>query len=482
MADRRHRKTGKLPFSGFLCLLLLLCFVSVSLLNQSSSSSSSPTPPPNITSPAPLTTATATANCSSLIDRAGVGAVNQSHPPLLCCDRAHRRTDVCYMTGDIRTSAASRRTIFLHAAGTSTPKPEKIRPYPRKWEKDLMATVDELTLRPSPPAAAARCAVRHGAPAVVFSTGGYTGNVYHEFNDGLIPLYITAEMFAGEVVLVVAEYHDWWFEKYRRVLEKMSRYEVVNLKKDKRVHCFPEMIVGLRFHGELAVDSNLMRSGKGIRDFQSLLNRAFDNHQESPPPRPPSPPLQPLSAATAVHRSSTLAILARSRSRRFLNLREILRLSRRAGFEPQLLSPKRSTPLAEIRRFLAAADVMVAVHGAAVTHFMFMRPGTALIQVVPLGLDWPAETYYGEPARRMGLQYLAYNVTAAESSLSKAYRRGDPVLADTAAVTGKGWAETKRVYMDSQDIHLDLSRFGKVLHKVRATVVRSRASILLKKK
>ena len=35
-----------------------------------------------------------------------------------------------------------------------------------------------------------RCDIRHltGVPAVVFSMGGYTGNVYHEFSDGLIPL------------------------------------------------------------------------------------------------------------------------------------------------------------------------------------------------------------------------------------------------------------------------------------------------------
>ncbi|KAH0470432.1 hypothetical protein IEQ34_000155 [Dendrobium chrysotoxum] len=154
-----------------------------------------------------------------------------------------------------------RRSILLVGPSQVNKTEEKIRPYTRKWETEIMSTVDELSLRPSPASAAKRCDVRHVAPALVFSTGGYTGNVYHEFNDGLIPLYITAARFAGEVVLAVVEYHEWWFMKYRRILEKISKYEIVDLRRDKRVHCFGEMIVGLKIHGDLAIDSNLMHNG-----------------------------------------------------------------------------------------------------------------------------------------------------------------------------------------------------------------------------
>jgi hypothetical protein len=43
-----------------------------------------------------------------------------------------------------------------------------------------------------------------GVPAVV-TTGGYTGNVYHEFSGLLVVLFITSQWFAVEVVFVVRE-------------------------------------------------------------------------------------------------------------------------------------------------------------------------------------------------------------------------------------------------------------------------------------
>ena len=67
----------------------------------------------------------------------------------------------------------------------------------------------------------------------------------------MIPLYITAQRFAGEVVFVVLEYHYWWLGRYGAVLEQLTNYKVVDFRYDRRVHCFSEMIVGLRVHGEL---------------------------------------------------------------------------------------------------------------------------------------------------------------------------------------------------------------------------------------
>ncbi|XP_020585890.1 protein O-linked-mannose beta-1,4-N-acetylglucosaminyltransferase 2-like [Phalaenopsis equestris] len=382
--------------------------------------------------------------------------ISNSTTNLLCCDRSHFRTDVCYMLGDIRTGGGG-RSILLVSPSQNNKTEERIRPYTRKWEKGIMNTVGELALRPSLPAAAKICDVKHKAPAVVFSTAGYTGNVFHEFNDGLIPLYITAARFSGEVVLVVSEYHEWWFSKYEMILEKMSRYEIVDLRRDRRVHCFDEMIVGLKIHGDLAIDSNLMHEGKSIHDFQSLLTAALAPTAHKPSPEPP------LSAARF-----KLTIIVRHHSRRLLNLQSILHLLHHSGFQTTLLSPKRSTPLSDIHRSLTAADALLSVHGAALTHLLFMRPGSVLIQIIPLGLDWAAETYYGEPARRLGLRYLAYNVTAGESSLSKEYGKDDPVLVNPNFVTKKGWAETKRVYMDKQDVDLDLQRFGKVVRRAKA--------------
>nr|CAB3465353.1 unnamed protein product [Digitaria exilis] len=203
--------------------------------------------------------------CSAFIS----GEAGYGEEGVLCCDRSHYRSDVCYLRGDVRTDPSTSSVLLYNAPRGSTP--EKVRPYTRKFEDSIMSTIDEVSIVPVPGAYNAsgggalrrRCDVRHprGVPAVVFSTGGYTGNVYHEFSDGLIPLFVTAQRFAGEVVFVVLEYHYWWLGRYGAVLEGLTNYKVVDFRSDRRVHCFDEMIVGLRIHGELVVDPKLMPNG-----------------------------------------------------------------------------------------------------------------------------------------------------------------------------------------------------------------------------
>lgn len=109
-------------------------------------------------------------------------------------------------------------------------KVEKIKPYTRKWETAIMDTITELNLIKTSPTFSIhhRCDVRHSVPAVVFSTGGYTGNIFHEFNDGIIPLYLTSRRYKKQVVFVVVDYHNWWLTKYADVLSHLSDYPLVN--------------------------------------------------------------------------------------------------------------------------------------------------------------------------------------------------------------------------------------------------------------
>ncbi|XP_039128442.1 beta-1,2-xylosyltransferase XYXT1-like [Dioscorea cayenensis subsp. rotundata] len=403
--------------------------------------------------------------CSSLID----GSITDVNT-VLCCDRSHERTDVCYMRGKIRTDHNT-STILISGPGLdpeSSIRAEIIRPYTRKWEAGIMNTIDELTLRPAPSDSShTACDVVYAVPGVVFSTGGYTGNVYHEFNDGLIPLYITTERFKGEVVLVVLEYHSWWMTKYGSVVEKMSNYEIVDFRRDRRVHCFSELIVGLKIHGELTIDPHLMpKENKGINDFQALLNQGLT-------PSNPNHFMQPqvsLSLPLPQEQKPKLTIFIRNKSRVILNLKEVIRACQRVGFNVQILNPKRSTPLSEIYTALSSSQAMLAVHGAAMTHFLFMQSGSILIQIVPLGLDWPAEAYYGEPAKKLGLKYMEYKLTKHESSLSKEYDSHDPVLVNPLVITSKGWSETKKIYLEKQNVRLKIRRFSKVLARAHSHV------------
>ncbi|KAK1318813.1 hypothetical protein QJS10_CPB04g00337 [Acorus calamus] len=143
----------------------------------------------------------------------------------ICCDRTGFRSDVCYMRGDVRTDSAS-ASIVLHdpSMGNRSTQSDLIRPYTRKWETSVMSTIDELKLVSSGDSnRSRRCDVVHEVPAVVFSTGGYTGNVYHEFNDGIVPLFITSRQFNKKVVFVIVEYHSWWVTKYGDVVSRASR-------------------------------------------------------------------------------------------------------------------------------------------------------------------------------------------------------------------------------------------------------------------
>ncbi|XP_031472948.1 xylan glycosyltransferase MUCI21-like [Nymphaea colorata] len=395
-----------------------------------------------------------TSHCSSLID----GSEDSGETGFLCCDRSSYRSDVCYMKGDIRTSSSS-SAVHLYHSGSLNLKEEKIRPYTRKWERNITETIDEIKLKPVRTSLNRRhsCHVKHQSPAVLFSTGGYTGNVYHEFNDGLIPLFLTAERFEGNVVFVILEYHNWWMNKYGPIIQRLTKHEIVDFAKDKRTHCFGELIVGLRIHDELSVNPGLTKSGKNIHDFQAVLAQAF---------RPPqNEPRQTLSRPR-------LTILTRKGSRVLLNLKSVSRIANKAGFDVETLSPKRNSDMGQIYRVLHSSQVLIGVHGAALTHFLFMRPGSVFIQIVPLGLNWAADAYYGEPARKLGLDYVEYRVRIGESSLSREYNATDPVLVRPESVNSKGWWETKRVYMDRQNVQVDTKRFRDLLARVYKRVVR----------
>lgn len=426
----------------------------------------------------------------------------------ICCDRSAFRTDVCIMKGDVRTHSAS-SSIFLYSSKTTKNgglinyisgvveesskekedtelQHERIKPYTRKWETSVMDTIDELELirKNENMGIDHHCDVYHDVPAVFFSTGGYTGNVYHEFNDGILPLYITSQHFNKKVVFVILEYHNWWILKYGDILSHLSYYPAIDFNGDKRTHCFPEAIVGLRIHDELTVDPSQMKgNNKSIVDFRNLLDKAYRPRirgliqselreaQENLRKKLASPSLSSSSSSVPVEsetkaqvsKKPTLVLLSRNGSRAIINENSMVKIAEEIGFAVKVLRPERTTELAKIYRVLNSSHVMVGVHGAAMTHFLFMKPGCVFIQIIPLGTDWAAETYYGEPAKKLGLKYIGYRILARESSLYDKYDKNDPVLADPESVNKKGWEYTKKIYLEHQNVRLDLRRFQKRL-------------------
>ncbi|XXG55654.1 hypothetical protein AAC387_Pa03g3273 [Persea americana] len=320
-----------------------------------------------------------------------------------------------------------------------------------------MSRIKELSLLTvTAPNTTASCHIRHQAPAVVFSTGGYTGNIFHDINDGFLPLFITTRhLLAGhpnrDIVLVVADYHDWWLSKYTDLLRSLTRHPIINLDNDTSLHCFPSATIGLISHGFSTINPSLMPNSESLADFRAFVHSSYaESGLRLPPPASGRPRL------VLVAREGTVG-------RVFLNQEDVVRAAEAVGFEVAVFAPSSSTSVREAYRLINGSHAMVGVHGAALTHLYFLRPKAAMIQVSPLGLGWVGELCYGEAARRLGLEYMEYKIRAEESSLIEKYDRADMVLKNPDAVSQKGWSYTT-IYL-KQDVRLDLERVTVYLEK-----------------
>ena len=81
----------------------------------------------------------------------------------------------------------------------------------------------------------------------------------------------------------------------------------------------------------------------------------------------------------------SLVIISRNASRAITNEDLLVKMAEEIGFQVEILRPDKTTELARIYKVLNSSEVMIGVHGAAMTHFLFMKPGSVFIQVIPLG-------------------------------------------------------------------------------------------------
>jgi hypothetical protein len=299
----------------------------------------------------------------------------------------------------------------------------------------------------SAPDAAPRCTATHAAPAVAFSIGGYTGNIFHDFSDVLVPLYTAAQQYRGDVQLVMTNVTSWWLVKYDRLLRALSRHAVLGLAKAGaagETHCFPRTVVGLREHRELVAD------GLSTPDFTRFLRGALALPQDAPTPLGTNKP--------------RLLIVSRRRTRLLLNLAAVVRAAEEVGFEAVV---NESDDVAQVGRLVNSCDVVVGVHGAGLTNMVFLPPGATMVQIVPLGgLQWMARTDYGDPAEAMGLRYVQYEVGVEESTLKDKFPRDHQVFTNPTALHKKGFMFIRQTLMDGQDIVVDVGRFRDVLLQV----------------
>ncbi|KAF5734016.1 hypothetical protein HS088_TW16G00457 [Tripterygium wilfordii] len=369
------------------------------------------------------------------------------------CNFTEPRTDFCEINGDIRVDAKS-STVFFASSQTGILAKNStswnIRPYARKTDKTAMNIVRKWSIKPAYKEIP-QCSQHHNVPAILFSIGGYAGNHFHAFTDVIIPLFLTSQQFNGEVKFLISNSYPSWTTKFQSILEGLSRYKLINIDKEEEIHCFPSLILGLKSHKEMGIDSS--RSPHTMKHFRQFLRSSYS-----------------LKKATAIKmrdadkRKPRLLIISRRRTRAFTNSGEIARMAKRLGYKVLVAEPDAN--ITRVAQVVNSCDVLLGVHGAGLTNMVFLPENAILIQILPIGrFNWLARTDFGWPAKDMNIRYLDYEIQQQESTLIQQYPLDHAVFRDPSVIGKKGWNAWKSVYLEQQNVKLDVNRFRPTLLK-----------------
>ncbi|RRT58917.1 hypothetical protein B296_00029201 [Ensete ventricosum] len=368
------------------------------------------------------------------------------------------------MEGDVRIHGKSSSVVLVtdrRPRNSGRTMSWRIKPYARKFDKAAMAHVHEVSVSLSNGVGGVpACSTNHSDPAIVFALGGYTGNYYHDFTDVLIPLFITSRRFDGEVQFVIETINLWWISKYEQFLRSLSRHEIIFFNSDDRVHCYRRVVVGLHSHKAMSIDPARVPNGYSMVDFAKLMRVAYSLERDSP-----------IRPGGGEAKKPRLLLISRQGSRRFTNLGEIVRTAEELEFEVVVAEAKVGSNVADIARVVNSCDVMMGVHGAGLTNFVFLPTSAVVIQIVPFGkLEDISRACFAYPAEDAGLHYLEYSVSEDESSLTELYPRDHAVFKDPNSIHRLGWNKMGEVYLDKQNVKLDVGRFRPLLLKARRLI------------
>ncbi|KAL1821468.1 alpha-1,3-arabinosyltransferase XAT2 [Daucus carota subsp. sativus] len=367
----------------------------------------------------------------------------------LACDSAAHSL-VCVVNKPVKIiNSGSTGVSVVYESSQSAGERTIVRPYARQEDADLLKSVTPVEILSQENSSVKQgCHYNHDVPAVLFSTSGFTGNLFHEMNEIIIPLFLTSFQFQSHVQFVVTDHKASFVSRYGRLLSKLSRYEVINPAANRSiVHCFPGAVVGLKFHEFLGFNSSEIPRGYFMEDFRNFLRQTYRLKAQN------------VSAIT----KPNLLLISRQHSRTFLNENQLVDMMRTSGFQVIVAKPKRMANLAKFAKLVSSCSVMVGAHGAGLANEVFLPAGAVMVQVVPLGLDWASGAYFGEPASDMGVHYLEYKIEPEESSLINSYKRDHPVITDPTRVLYNDYQAGRALYIDGQNMKIDLARFKKTL-------------------
>lgn len=224
---------------------------------------------------------------------------------------------------------------------------------------------------------------------------------------------------------------------------------MINSVENGSVHCYPGAVIGLKFHDNLALNSSDIPGGYSMFDFKQFLRESYM--------------LKMKDVSNQMGEKPVLVLISRRKTRKFLNEDKMVEMMEELGYQVIAATPNRTSNLDTFSGLVNSCSVMVGAHGAGLTNALFLPAGAVLVQVVPLGLDWPSANYYGGPASEMGLNYLEYKIKPEESSLIDDYGPDHPVITDPMSISLKGYRAFRAVYVDGQNLKVNMVRFRETL-------------------
>ncbi|KAJ3700755.1 hypothetical protein LUZ61_004460 [Rhynchospora tenuis] len=376
------------------------------------------------------------------------------------CDLSQRRIDKCEIEGDVRIIGRN-ATVMWVPSPESDGGPDyerkvwQIKPYPRKEDPAAMSHVRIVTVKPTDgPNDAPTCTDHRDVPAVVFSDRGYTGNYFHDFTDVLIPIFTTARRFQGEVEFLITDFRIYWIMKYLPIFKNLTKYDLVDFDADEKVRCYKKAYIGLTSHDDFGIDPERIPERYTLVDFTRFMRTTYGLERD----------IAEIPIQKTLGRKPRLLIVARAKTRRFMNLDEIVRAAEKLGFE--VVATEATDELVRFSVVVNSCDVIMGVHGAGLTNMVFLPINAVFIQILPWGgLEWVAGNYFKRPVEKMKLKYLQYDIMPEESTLIEEYPRNHTVFTDPASIRRQGWNALKEVFLDKQNVRLNMKRFRPTLKK-----------------
>ncbi|KAJ1698765.1 hypothetical protein LUZ63_007277 [Rhynchospora breviuscula] len=378
-------------------------------------------------------------------------------PPLLSCNLNDHRSDVCEIHSNVRIHGNS-SSIFFSSDKTMELKENRtwtIKPYTRKFDSYVIENVRAVTIKPfNASSEAPKCNLYRNITAVVFSKGIYAGkNFFHDFSDVLVPLFITARQFEGEVQILMADLQPIWIEKHKKFFNQISNYEIIDFNNENQVLCYPHAIVGLYSHNDFTVDPSRTPNNYSMLDFAKLMRRTYSLERDLA-----------TNLVEGSKKKPRLLIIARNRTRKLLNIGEVIAVGEELGFEVAVNESSLHTNIEDFARMVNSFDVMLAVHGAGLTNEVFLPTNAVVIQIVPWGnLHWMSYNFYGIAPTKMMLKYLQYCISEEESTLIDLYPRDHAVFRDPDSIHRQGWAALDKIYLSQQSVKVNITRFKPIL-------------------